>query len=154
MAGNWVVQEVTEADLPDILALEQRAFPVPWHLDSYESALDRPSRIFLALRDGGRLVAYALSWLVVDEVHILKVATEQDYRRRGLASLLLEETLYRAAQQQPVTAWLEVRPSNSAARALYASLGFREVYVRKRYYTDNGEDAIVLAKSILVGGTA
>ena len=97
------------------------------------------------------LVGYSLSWLVVDELHILKVAVCAEHRQQGLATRLLEETIRRAREQNVVTAWLEVRPSNAAARALYARCGFQEVFVRRKYYTDTNEDAIILARMFRPG---
>ncbi len=146
MSVARVLDEITAKDIPAVWEIEQASFSVPWRRDSFVSALERPTSIFLALRQLDELIGYSLSWVVADELHILKVAVRAGHRRQGLAKQLLAETMRRAVERRVATAWLEVRPSNVAARALYQALGFRETYVRRKYYTDNNEDAIILVR--------
>lgn len=93
---------------------------------------------------GKEIVGYVIYWTIVDELHILNLAVSPGYQRRGIAGSLLREALRLAQADNLKTAWLEVRPSNQAALALYQSLGFEIVMTRKRYYSDTGEDALIL----------
>jgi ribosomal-protein-alanine N-acetyltransferase len=88
---------------------------------------------------------YLIYWLVAGEMHILNLAVHPDCRRQGIARALLQEGLRRARAQDAEVAWLEVRPSNQAAQALYESFGFQKVGRRPRYYADNQEDAMLMA---------
>ncbi len=90
------------------------------------------------------IVAFAVFWLLAEELHLLDLAVAPEYRRRGLGRRLLTEVLVRGYQKGAEFAWLEVRPSNMPALALYQSCGFQQVMVRKRYYSETGEDALVL----------
>jgi ribosomal-protein-alanine N-acetyltransferase len=90
------------------------------------------------------VVAYAGIWLMVDEAHITTFAVLPAYRRRGIGGLLLAELMAMSADLGAAVCTLEVRLSNAAARRLYAEFGFKPVGVRPRYYTDNGEDALIM----------
>jgi ribosomal-protein-alanine N-acetyltransferase len=89
--------------------------------------------------------AYIVYWVVADEMHLLNLAVHPARRRQGIARALLTEALARVRTQGVVVVWLEVRPSNAAALALYQAFGFEEVGVRPGYYSDCGEDALVYA---------
>lgn len=143
VASDARIDAVTLADLDAVARLEAECFLSPWHLDSFRDALDRSYSIFLALRAGDRLLGYSLSWVVADELHVLKFAVAETERQRGYGRRLLAETLRRARKAEATMAWLEVRPTNEAAIALYTHQGFKKTYVRKKYYEDTGEDAVI-----------
>jgi ribosomal-protein-alanine N-acetyltransferase len=88
---------------------------------------------------------YVIYWVIADEMHILNLAVHPVQRRQGIARALLTAALTQSRDQGAAVVWLEVRPSNTAALALYHSFGFEEIGVRPGYYTDNGEDALILA---------
>ncbi|MBF0551517.1 MAG: ribosomal protein S18-alanine N-acetyltransferase [Deltaproteobacteria bacterium] len=136
--------------LPQIVDIEQRSFTSPWSLRQFAMELARPygDSIIMADEDDGRVLGYALWWVVLDEVEILNVAVNPDFRRRGLGRLLLTELIARADLNGGRTFFLEVRPSNLAAQALYDSLGFQPVGVRPLYYADSGEDALLMRLTI------
>mgnify|MGYP005843645739 CR=1 FL=1 len=138
----------TAADLGDIIKIEQDSFPSPWPPQFFLAELAQPHSTTLLARlpasAGGLLLGYIIFWVLLDEMHILNLAVSPPWRRRGIARSLLREALHRAQARGCTTAWLEVRPSNQAARQLYHSLGFRLITTRKRYYDDTGEDALIL----------
>jgi ribosomal-protein-alanine N-acetyltransferase len=106
---------------------------------------------YLVVRAGERVVAYAGLWLMVDEAHVTTFAVLPAYRRRGIAGQLLSHLIELAADLGATVVTLEVRISNLAARQLYERFGFRPVGVRPRYYTDNGEDALIMTTEPLDG---
>ncbi|MDP8225438.1 MAG: ribosomal protein S18-alanine N-acetyltransferase [Candidatus Lernaella stagnicola] len=135
-------------DLEAIAHIDAEAFLTPWHIDSFHDALSRSYALFFAVRNGGELIGYSLAWLVADELHILKFAIDKSFRSCGLGRELLEATLRRAKAKDASIAWLEVRPSNREALAMYTRAGFKVAYRRRRYYSDTGEDAIILVFSL------
>ncbi|MFT5233168.1 MAG: ribosomal-protein-alanine N-acetyltransferase [Candidatus Krumholzibacteriia bacterium] len=143
-----LVRLATAADLPAVIDLEIRCFSDPWSTDSLRAELTCDDlRLPLVIETNGQLSGYLMAWRVVDQLHILNLATDPTLRRQGLASKLLK----RAAQE--ALAWgiedftLEVRRSNKAAIGFYQKHGFREVGIRPRYYADNGEDALVMSST-------
>lgn len=147
--GPFLLRRMVAGDLPEVMAVENRAFRNPWSEDLFRRELTHDwSTILLALEprpDGGRaLLGFVIFWVVHDEIHVLNVAVDPPARRRGVARALLEETIERGRAKGLALATLEVRKSNLGAIALYDGLGFRQVGVRKGYYVDENEDAIVM----------
>jgi len=96
----------------------------------------------------GRLAGYLMAWKVVDQLHILNIATDPDFRRRGVGTALLFAAMEKAATWRMVEITLEVRESNREARTFYTGHGFTARGLRKGYYADNGEDAIVMTRRV------
>jgi ribosomal-protein-alanine N-acetyltransferase len=139
---------MAEADLDQVVVIEQ-AFPSPWSPDMFRQEL-RPgaageSRV--AAR-GALVLGYILWWYVADEVHIVNLAVHVKWRRQGIARLLLDDAFARGRARAMRIATLEVRAQNVPAVRLYEGLDFRRVAVRKGYYADNGEDALVMLRSL------
>jgi [ribosomal protein S18]-alanine N-acetyltransferase len=136
-------------DLGDIERIERAAYPTPWSRSMFAGELAKPSSISLGAFDadaGGRLVAYLIISRYVDAWHVMNVAVAPEYRRRGVATELLAE-LFRLTEGDPRRGYtLEVRISNASAIALYERLGFQATGVRRGYYTDNREDALIMWK--------
>ncbi len=99
--------------------------------------------------DSSLVIGYAGQWLMVDESHLITIAVRQDYRRRGLGESLLIAAIDQAIELQARIMTLEVRLSNYSAQAMYEKFGFRKVGIRHSYYTDNNEDAIIMASDAL-----
>jgi len=146
VSDDFRIEDVTRDDLEQIMVIEVEAFPTPWHIDSLQSSLERDSTLFLAMKSSATIIAYSLSYIVADELHLLKIAVDEEYQRRGLGTRLLAETMARGRQRGVEIVWLEVRPTNSAALALYRRAGFEQSFIRKNYYTDTGEDALILTR--------
>lgn len=137
------IEAATPADLDAIDEIERHSFPLPWPRSTFEAELSRPGARITVVRDPA-VVAFCNFWIVVDEVHILAIATHPDRRRGGLAGQLLAHALDEGRRSDCTLATLEVRRSNRPAIALYQAAGFRGVNVRTRYYQDNNEDALVM----------
>jgi [ribosomal protein S18]-alanine N-acetyltransferase len=142
-AAALEVRRLTYADLPDVVAVERRAFPTPWSLAMFVLELSKPSGICLAAVREGELVGYIICSRYDTVWHVMNVAVDPAHRRIGVATALLVTLLERIADPAAQLT-LEVRASNDPAIALYEQLGFRAAGVRRRYYQDNGEDAVIM----------
>jgi ribosomal-protein-alanine N-acetyltransferase len=142
------IRRLAYPDLPQVTAIERRVFPTPWSLAMFVLELSKQSGVCLAAttRDASgeeRLVGYLICSRYDTVWHVMNVAVDLSYQRRGLASALLAE-LYRQVGDPQARYTLEVRPSNAVAIHLYEREGFRAAGMRRRYYQDNGEDALVM----------
>ena len=136
------VRRLTYADLPQVVAIERRAFPTPWSLAMFVLELSKPAGVCLAAFEDETMVGYLICSRYDTVWHVMNVAVDPSKRRRGIATALLNRVLERVGPDAQLT--LEVRRSNAGAITLYESYGFRSAGVRRRYYADNGEDAIVM----------
>ncbi|GAB4497422.1 MAG: ribosomal protein S18-alanine N-acetyltransferase [Anaerolineales bacterium] len=141
-----VIRKMTEADLEQVVAIDQVSFSLPWPARSfrYELTDNLTSRSWVAELDGC-VAAMMVGWLIVDELHVATIATHPDYRRRGIGRKILIHALRAARAEGVVRAFLEVREGNGVAIAMYQNLGFVEDGRRKGYYKDNNEDAILMS---------
>ncbi len=137
------IRALAYPDLPQVIAVERRVFPTPWSLAMFVLELSKQSGVYLAAFSGERLVAYVICSRYDTVWHIMNIAVDLDYQRRGLATALLAE-LYRRVGDPGARFTLEVRRSNAVAIHLYEREGFRAAGMRRRYYQDNGEDALVM----------
>jgi ribosomal-protein-alanine N-acetyltransferase len=142
------------ADLDEVLAIERVSFSMPWSRGAflYEMEQNQVARCYV-IRDEGHVVGYVCLWEVADELHITNIAVHPSARRRGIGRRLLGNMLDDARQRALRLVVLEVRPSNTEARALYESFGFRVVGRRRGYYYDTGEDALVMEAALGPGGS-
>ena len=143
------IRRLTYADLPQVIAIERRAFPTPWSLAMFVLELSKSSGTCLAALVDDRIVAYVVCSRYADVWHVMNVAVDPDHRRRGVALALLERLLADVGEDASLT--LEVRPTNHSAIRLYERLGFKAAGVRRRYYQDNGEDALVMCRNLPTG---
>ncbi len=137
------IRQLGYTDLPQVIAIERRVFPTPWSLAMFVLELSKQSGICLAAVGEERLVGYVICSRYDTVWHVMNVAVDIDHQRRGLASALLAE-LYSRVGDEDARFTLEVRRSNHVAIRLYEREGFRAAGVRRRYYQDNGEDALVM----------
>jgi ribosomal-protein-alanine N-acetyltransferase len=137
------IRRLSYPDLPQVTAIERRVFPTPWSLAMFVLELSKPSGICLAAVAGDRLVGYLICSRYDTVWHVMNVAVDIEHQRKGLASALLAE-LYDRVGDESARFTLEVRPSNHVAIHLYEREGFRAAGMRRRYYQDNGEDALVM----------
>jgi [ribosomal protein S18]-alanine N-acetyltransferase len=135
-------------DLGAIEEIERSSYPTPWSRSMFASELAKPSSLCLGAFESetGRLVGYLIISRYVDAWHVMNVAVAPEYRRRGIASLLLNRLFELTAGGSRRGYTLEVRVSNTGAIKLYEELGFRPRGVRRGYYTDNREDALIMWK--------
>jgi ribosomal-protein-alanine N-acetyltransferase len=140
------IEPMTDADLPGVLLIERASFPTPWTEANFRHEIeDNPMAWNLVAKIGGRVVGFACAYVVADEVMINDLAVEERSRRRGAGSALLRLLLDGARSRGCRRATLEVRPGNGPARALYGSFGFTVSGLRRGYYADTGEDALLLS---------
>ena len=142
------VRRLSYQNLPQVIAIERRVFPTPWSLAMFVLELSKQSGICLAATERGasgeqRLVGYLICSRYDTVWHVMNVAVDNDHQRRGIASALLAD-LYARVGDAGARFTLEVRRSNAVAIHLYEREGFRAAGMRRRYYQDNGEDALVM----------
>lgn len=161
----YVIEPMTVADLEQVMAIERVAFSAPWSARAfrYEITRNKQSTMLvvrpsphrggwlamslrrLNLTHPGAVLGYAGLWLLVDDIHISTIAVHPQWQGRGLGQLLLLSLLDRGAELDARRATLEVRISNHSAQDLYRKYGFAIASRRKRYYSDNNEDAYIMA---------
>jgi [ribosomal protein S18]-alanine N-acetyltransferase len=141
-AGSLKIRRLAYGDLPSVISIERRAFPTPWSLAMFVLELSKPSGICLAAEDEHGLVGYLVCARYDEVWHLMNVAVSAEQRRRGVASELIDRLFEEAGEASRFT--LEVRVSNLAAIAMYEGIGFRSAGRRRRYYHDNGEDALIM----------
>ncbi|HET8978454.1 MAG TPA: ribosomal protein S18-alanine N-acetyltransferase [Solirubrobacteraceae bacterium] len=135
------------SDLPQVIAIERRAFTTPWSLAMFVLELSKPSGICLAAVDeDDKLLGYLICARYDTVWHLMNIAVDPSKRRRGVAWALLAQMIERAGSDAEYT--LEVRTSNAPAIALYQQFGFRSAGTRPRYYRDNGEDAVIMWRTL------
>ena len=130
--------------MPQVVEIERESFSDPWTPGAFRSAVDEKRLDFLVAEHAGRVVGYAVAWCVMDEAELANLAVASDARGVGVGAALLDAALALAGEQGAASMHLEVRESNAAARALYASRGFEAVGRRRRYYRAPVEDALIL----------
>lgn len=139
------IRRAEERDTEAIAALERLCFRTPWSGDSIRRELtENRLALYLAAELRGEVVAYAGIWLVAGEGHITNIAVHPDFRRRHIGEAVVRNLLLEAEKAGAQSQTLEVRASNEPAIKLYEKFGFRAAGVRKNYYEDNGEDALIM----------
>ena len=140
-----VFRQMNVADIEAVCAIEQASFATPWTAAAFQQELSNNTLAkYMVLEVDGTVAGYVGMWLIVDEAHITNIALAPAYRGRGLGEQLLRELSRVAAYMGMRAMTLEVRVSNNTAIGLYKKLGFTEAGIRKGYYADNGEDALVM----------
>lgn len=142
------MRQMSPDDIDSVLVVENLCYPNPWSREIFERELraDWSNLVVIDAEDGsGHTIAHICYWVVHDELHILNVSVHPDHRRQGLGRHMLDAALEVCTEQRLQYVTLEVRVSNAAAITLYESRGFQSIGRRKNYYSDNREDALVLA---------
>lgn len=145
MSGS-LIRPLQLEDLPAVVALERRAHAVPWSQGNFADA-HASNYHMVVMEEGGRVIGYGIVQVILDEGHLLNITIDPGLHGRGLGRLLLQDLLD-YARSKTDTLFLEVRPSNGRAIALYQSVGFNEIGLRRNYYNTPGggrEDALLMA---------
>jgi len=147
---HLTIRSARRDDVDDVAAIERRAFSDPWSANSFRALFGNPLVHFAVAEDAltGQVVGYVVMWFVVDESEIANLAVSDTLRRAGVGARLLDHALEAAQTRQCAVVFLEVRESNGAARALYASRGFEIAGRRSKYYRKPVEDALVLRRAL------
>jgi [ribosomal protein S18]-alanine N-acetyltransferase len=166
-----MIDAMTPADLPAVMAIDRASFPRPWPEPSWRyeisknlNSVCRVARVSQSATGAGvwnrfmsrlrpdralTVAGFVCMWVVIDEAHIASIAVDPAWRGGGLGAKLLHESVETAMQRQCVKITLEVRVSNTSAQRLYAKFGFVEDGIRKRYYQDNHEDALLMTRRLV-----
>jgi ribosomal-protein-alanine N-acetyltransferase len=137
------------AHIEDIMIVENLSFKIPWSRQAIiDEFVKNKFALYFSAESGGHIVGYAGMWHICDEGHITNIAVHPEFRCAGIGSLLMESLIEKASELSITGMTLEVRKSNAAAQALYRKYGFADCGFRKAYYADNGEDAIIMWKTL------
>lgn len=143
---EYSIRRMTVEDVDGVHAIEAATFAMPWSRQSFYEEMTRNAcaRYLVAVLPTGEIIGFAGVWVVMDEGHITNIAIRREYRGQGIGQALTGALMQYAANLGVVYMTLEVRRSNAVAQHVYLSHGFIQVGVRKKYYEDNGEDALFL----------
>ena len=140
-----VIEDMGIDDIDAVQVVERASFPVPWPANAFRHELTQNKNAhYIVAKEGDHIVGYAGLWLSLDEAHITTFAVLPDYRRRKIGERMLVAVFDRAVRLGAEWLTLEVRASNLPAQRLYEKYGFRPAGIRRRYYSDNNEDAIIM----------
>lgn len=143
--GPLEFRSMTMEDIPAICEIEQEAFTTPWTAGAFQNELtSNQFARYMVMEINGEVAGYGGMWLIMEEAHVTNVAVLKKYRGKKLGERLMRELQNTASFFGAVRMTLEVRPSNHVAKALYEKLGFYSVGIRRGYYTDNREDAVIM----------
>jgi len=142
-------------DIPEVCAIEVEAFTSPWSEQAFINELTQNQFAqYIIMEYDGRLIGYGGMWVIIDEAHVTNIAVTGEFRGKKLGARLLEELSKRAYRLGATRMTLEVRVSNEVAKRLYAKFGFEAVGVRPGYYSDNGEDALIMWANLPLANAA
>jgi [ribosomal protein S18]-alanine N-acetyltransferase len=152
--GRILVVDMCNADVPDVMSLEKRCYSLPWSSNAYITEIGNPNAHYLVAKLGnGLLIGYGGVWVVMDEMHITTLAVEPVMRGRRIGERMLIRLLQEGMKRGAVRATLEVRQRNEVAHNLYLKYGFKDVAIRRAYYSDNGENAVIMWAEDVVAPT-
>jgi len=143
--SDLIIRQAEEKDIHQIAEIDKLCFSTPWSEDSFTQEItSNDIALYIVAVIDDLIVGYAGLWLIVDEGHITNVAVHPDFRRRKIAKALVQVLIDVSEKKGAVRHTLEVRTLNDAAIRLYEAFGFQEVSIRKGYYEDDNEDAIIM----------
>ena len=137
---------MTKEDLDEVLEISSLSLKESWNLDSFSNELSNPLAKYLIAKINDKIVGFVGVWTIIDEGHITNMAVHPEFREKGVGSILLTSLIEHSKDWGCTSLTLEVRSSNNAAKGLYKKFGFLEEGVRKKYYRDNEEDALIMWK--------
>lgn len=150
MENNIVIEQMTSKDIDGVFEVEKNCFEHHWSKDAFKKELNNEVAIYLVAKLDGKVVGYVGIWFVMDEGHITNVAVHSDYRGRKIGDKLVQALVELCRENNIVSMTLEVRVSNIVAQNLYKKYGFKLAGIRKEYYSDNKEDAMIMWNDIKV----
>ena len=139
------IRRMTSEDVRAVMDVEKASFSVPWTEETFQKEMDdNPYAYYYVAEKDGEIIGYCGLWLIIDEAHVTNIAIHPDYRGNKYGERLFRHTCKEAINHGAIQLSLEVRVSNTAAQHMYRKFGMVPGGIRKRYYTDNGEDALVM----------
>lgn len=154
MKGALRIERYDPVDLDSIMSIELASFSAPWSRESYQELAPLESIDIWIIKDSDELIGYMLLQHVSNEMELHTLAIKPNRRRSGVARILLNYMIDEARRLNVSKIFLQVRPSNIPARSLYNSFGFKLIGIRRRYYQDNDEDALVMRLDVQMGETS
>lgn len=148
MTNNLIIEEMKENDIDGVFEVEKNCFEDYWSKDSFKKELSNNLAKYLVAKIDNKVVGYVGIWFVVDEGHITNVAVHEDYRGQKIGDQLIKELVQVCKNNKIISMTLEVRASNVVAQNLYKKYGFKMAGIRKEYYSNNKEDAIIMWNDI------
>lgn len=139
---------MTAADVDFVAELDKKCFSIPWSRQSFAEEMENKIAVYFVATDTANIIGYCGFWQVSDEGDITNIAVLPEYRRKGIGGMLVERLIAEAHSMELELLTLEVRKSNIPAQALYKKYGFVQIGERKRYYSDNHEDALIMMKRL------
>jgi ribosomal-protein-alanine N-acetyltransferase len=151
--ADWHMEAITSRDLDEILTIDHEAFQRPWHRKSFLDELTCENAYSYAVRTQHTdcrtpIIAYVFLRVLLTEMHILRIAVAAEFQAIGVATWLLQQCFSLAKQKKVCSVYIEVRPTNETAIALYRKSGFQLLGRRPAYYPETGEDALVMVKHL------
>ena len=145
MVDSFVFRFMKEEDIDQILEIEHASFTTPWSKEAFYNEINNNKfAVYIVIEDDKKIVGYCGAWIVIDEAHVTNVAVLPDYRGKKLGEALMIKIMSVAREMGAKSMTLEARVSNYVALSLYRKLGFQNGGIRKNYYSDNQEDALVM----------
>lgn len=141
-----IIRRMKVEDIEQVMTVEHATFDVPWNKETFMNEVngENPYAHYLVIEQDGKVFGYCGLWLIIDEAHVTNIAIHPDYRGNKYGEQLFRRSFEEAIEMGAIQLSLEVRVSNTAAQHLYRKFGLVPGGVRKNYYTDNGEDALVM----------
>ncbi|MGG1398175.1 ribosomal protein S18-alanine N-acetyltransferase [Bacillus salipaludis] len=145
MVDSFVFRYMREEDIDQILEVEHASFTTPWSREAFYNELNNNKfAVYIVLEEEDKIIGYCGAWIVIDEAHITNIAILPGYRGKRLGEALLQKMMSVAREMGAKSMTLEVRVTNQIAQSLYRKFGFQNGGIRKNYYSDNQEDALVM----------
>ena len=143
-----VIEIMKSDDIDDVIEVEKKSFTIPWSKESFIQEIEKNEvALYLVAKVDNKAVGYIGVWRILNEGHITNVAVHPDYRGRGIGGALVEELLSLCTKEGTEAFTLEVRESNLVAQHIYEKYGFEKSGIRKKYYADNNENAVIMWKT-------
>ncbi|WP_042357631.1 ribosomal protein S18-alanine N-acetyltransferase [Bacillus rubiinfantis] len=145
MDDSYVFRFMREEDIDEVLEVEHASFTLPWSREAFYNELhNNHFAVYIVLEHNHRVIGYCGTWIVIDESHVTNVAILPEYRGKKLGDAMMRQLMALARERGAKTMTLEVRVTNHIAQSLYRKMGFQNGGIRKGYYSDNQEDALVM----------
>ncbi|WP_409252636.1 ribosomal protein S18-alanine N-acetyltransferase [Bacillus sp. SCS-153A] len=145
LMNDYTIRLMTTEDLDQVMEVEANSFSIPWSRDAFFNEIETNHfATYIVIEDQGQIIGYCGVWIIIDEAHITNIAVLPSYRGQGLGGKLMASMIEIAKEMGARTMTLEVRVSNTPAQSLYRKFGFQQGGIRKNYYSDNQEDALVM----------
>lgn len=139
------IREMTAVDIDQVLQIEEASFAIPWKREAFVGEIEQNEYAeYYVIEDGNGIFGYCGLWMIIDEAHITNIAILPSHRGKGYGALLFGHVIEQAVKRGAIMLSLEVRVSNTGAQHMYRKFGLVPGGIRKHYYTDNGEDALVM----------